>query len=269
MSDIEIFDADEFQNILLEVEDGIATITIDREKKLNALNNETLEELAQAIEGCELDERVGVILITGAGDKAFVAGAEIDMLAEQGVLDGRENSQLGQVVFLTIEQCEKPVIAAVNGFALGGGCELALACDIRYASENAVFGLPEVSLGLLPGYGGTQRLPRLIGTGLALELILTGNKIDAEEALRIGLVNQVLPADQLGEHARSVAKTILKRSPVAVRFAKESVRRGASMELQDALSLESDLFGMISATQDMREGTHAFLEKRKPQFTGE
>ena len=146
---------------------------------------------------------------------------------------------------------------------------MALACDIRYASENAVFGLPEVSLGLLPGYGGTQRLPRLIGTGLALELILTGNKIDAEEAQRIGLVNQVLPADQLREHARGVAKTILKRSPVAVRFAKESVRRGASMELQDALSLESDLFGMISATQDMREGTHAFLEKRKPQFSGE
>ncbi len=268
MSDIEIFDADEFENIILMIEDGIATITISREKKLNALDNDTLEELAQAIEGCELDENVGVILITGAGARAFVAGAEIDMLAEQGVLDGRENSQLGQIVFLTIEQCEKPVIAAVNGFALGGGCELALACDIRYASENAVFGLPEVSLGLLPGYGGTQRLPRLIGSGLALEMILTGDMVDAQEALRIGLVNKVLPADELLAHARERAKTILKRSPVAVRFAKESVRRGASMELQDGLNLESDLFGMISSTEDMREGTKAFLEKRKPDFPG-
>jgi len=190
------------------------------------------------------------------------------MLAVQGVLDGRENSQLGQIVFLTIEQCEKPVIAAVNGFALGGGCELALACDIRFASENAIFGLPEVSLGLLPGYGGTQRLPRLVGMGLALEMILTADKIDAAEALRIGLVNKVLPSAELLGYARKCAKRILSRSPMAVRFAKESVRRGASMELQDGLSLESDLFGMISATEDMREGTKAFLEKRKPDFPG-
>lgn len=251
-----------------DVDDGVAVLTIDRPEKLNALDNEVLLELADRVDQALEDEDVLAIVITGAGPKSFVAGADIGMLAEQGVLDGRENSHLGQQVFHDIENCMLPVIAAVNGFALGGGCELALACDFRYAATNAIFGLPEVSLGIIPGYGGTQRLPRLIGPGAALELILTGNKIDAQEALRLGLVNKVVEPEALLDACKETARTIAARGPLAVRMAKEVVRRGADMTIEEGLSLEADLFGMLSSTEDMREGMRAFLEKRKPQFRG-
>lgn len=258
----------DYQFVLFDVAEGIATITVNRPDKLNALNADVIEEIGQALEEAITTQEVGVVILTGAGDKAFVAGADIAMLKEQGVLDGKSNSLIGQELMEFIEDSPKPLIAVVNGFALGGGCELALACDFRYASENAVFGLPEVSLGIIPGYGGTQRLPRLVGTGHALELILTGGKVDASEALRIGLVNKVFPADAVMAAARKTASTILKRGQVAVRLAKEAVRRGGLMSLKDGLNLESDLFGLISSTDDMREGMTAFLEKRKPDFTG-
>ncbi|HHI78789.1 MAG TPA: hypothetical protein ENK02_02280 [Planctomycetes bacterium] len=261
--------AEEWKNLLVSVEDGIAILTIHRPSKLNALDNETLDELSEAFTGCFVEEEVGVIILTGAGEKSFVAGADISMLAEQGVLDGRLNSHLGQDCMSLIEAGPKPVIAAVNGFALGGGLELALACDFRYASSNAVFGLPEVGLGIIPGYGGTQRLPRLVGYGHGLEMILTGEKIDAEEALRIGLVNRVFPPEDLLEEAKKTARKILKNGPLAVSIAKEAVRRGTEMALEDGVSLEADLFGMISSTEDMKEGMRAFLEKRKPEFRGE
>jgi enoyl-CoA hydratase len=191
------------------------------------------------------------------------------MLAEQDVLGGRENSQVGQDLMELIEDGPKPVIAAVNGYALGGGLELALACDFRYASTNASFGLPEVSLGIIPGYGGTQRLPRLIGTGRALEMIMAGDRIDAEEALRVGLVNKVVPPDKLLEVAAATARTILKRGPIAVRLAKESVRRGMLQPLKEGLGIEADLFGLLFSTKDTKEGLQAFLDKRKPEFRDE
>ncbi len=255
-------------NVGIEIEAGIATITVDRPKKLNALDNDTLEELGEAFQDAIFDDEVGVVILTGAGEKAFVAGADIEMLSRQGVLDGKQNSLLGQDLMDLIEDCPKPVIAAVNGFALGGGCELALACDFRYASENAVFGLPEVGLGILPGYGGTQRLPRLVGTGRAMEMILTGARIDAGEALRIGLVNRVLPLGELLPACRETAGAILSKGPLAVQMAKEAVRRGSLLSLKEGLALEADLFGLCSATEDMREGMKAFLEKRKPEFKG-
>ena len=260
---------DGYENILFEVKDGVAVITVNRPEKLNALDNDSIEELSQAFMDCYTDEEVSVVILTGAGEKAFVAGADIRMLAEQDVFDGKENSLLGQALMELIEEGPKPVIAAVNGFALGGGCELAMACDFRYAAQNAVFGLPEVSLGIIPGYGGTQRLPRLIGSGPAMELIFTGEKIDAAEALRLGLVNKVLPAAELLDATRKTAAIIASRGPVAVRLAKEAVRRGAVLPLAKGLDLEADLFGMISSTRDMKEGMQAFLEKRKPSFTGD
>ncbi len=260
---------EEWKNISVSVEDGVAVLTINRPSKLNALDNDTLDELSEAVSECYVEEEVGVIILTGAGDKSFVAGADISMLAEQGVLDGKMNSLLGHDCMSLIEEGPKPVIAAVNGFALGGGLELALACDFRYASTNAIFGLPEVGLGIIPGYGGTQRLPRLVGTGVALEMIMTGAKIDAEEALRIGLVNRVLPQEELLAAVTKTAQKILRNGPIAVQMAKEAVRRGTQMPLADGASLEADLFGMISSTEDMKEGMKAFLEKRKPEFRGE
>ncbi|PIE23500.1 MAG: crotonase [Planctomycetota bacterium] len=257
------------RNVEYENDDGIVVLTINRPEKLNALDNEVLLELSDCVDQALEDEDVAALVITGGGDKSFVAGADIEMLAEQGVLDGRENSHLGQQVFHDIENCMMPVIAAVNGFALGGGCELALACDFRYASSNALFGLPEVGLGIVPGYGGTQRLPRLVGMGHALELIMSGGKIDAEEALRIGLVNKVFEPAALLDEAKKTARKIAQQGPLAVRMAKEVVRRGFDMTLEEGLSLEADIFGMISSTNDMHEGMTAFLEKRKPQFQGE
>lgn len=258
----------DYRYLRVDLHEHAALLTIDRTEKLNALDSDVLEELADAVTEAFLDDDVRGIVITGAGDKAFVAGADIEMLVEQDVIEGRNNSLIGQDVMETIEDGPKPVIAAVNGYALGGGCELALACDFRIASTKAVFGLPEVGLGIIPGYGGTQRLPRLVGTGHALELILSGGKIDAQEAMRIGLVNRVVEPTALIEEALACVARIAKQGPVAVEFAKQAVRRGMLMSLKDGFELESDLFGMISSTADMKEGMRAFLDKRKPEFRG-
>jgi enoyl-CoA hydratase len=209
---------------------------------------------------------VHVLVVTGAGEKAFVAGADIAELAALDALSGRETSRRGQRIFRELELCPKPVIAAVNGFALGGGCELALACHMRIASDNAQFGLPEVGLGVIPGYGGTQRLARLVGRGRALEMVLTGRRVGAEEALRMGLVNRVVPLASLLDEARALAAAILANGPVAVRAALEAVQRGLDVPLEAGLELEANIFGVVCATEDMREGLRAFLEKRKPAF---
>ncbi|MGE3174708.1 MAG: enoyl-CoA hydratase-related protein [Planctomycetota bacterium] len=257
---------DALQNVLLERDGHLAIVTVNRPQKLNALDDRTIQELDACIQELGGRDDVGVIVITGAGEKAFVAGADIAVLSKQGVLDGRENALRGQALTLHIEQCPKPVIAAINGFALGGGLELALACDLRFASSNAQLGLPEVSLGIIPGYGGTQRLPRLIGSGLALQMILTGDRIPADEALRIGLVNGVFAPPELMAGVKKVAAAIVARGPNAVALAKQAVRRGTQLPLIDGLQLEADLFGVISSTDEMKEGMAAFLEKRKPSW---
>ena len=259
-------DAPQMQNVQVERDGHLAIVTVNRPSKLNALDDLTIGELGCAFAGLEADDGVGAIIVTGAGEKAFVAGADISVLAKQGVLDGRDNARCGQALTLRIERCRKPVIAAVNGFALGGGLELALACDLRFASDNAKVGLPEVSLGIIPGYGGTQRLPRLVGSGVALQLILQGDPVDAEEALRIGLVNAVFPQGDLLDEVKKVAARMVSRGPQALAMAKEAVRRGAHMSLEDGLELEADLFGVISSTDEMKEGMAAFLEKRKPSW---
>jgi enoyl-CoA hydratase len=255
-------------NVRMEVADSIATLTIDRPEKLNALNAATLRELGAAMG--ELRDRADVrgVIVTGSGPRAFVAGADIGELAAMGPIEGVETSRLGQRVFREIELSRKPVVAAVNGYALGGGCELALACHLRVAAEGARFGLPEVKLGLLPGYGGTLRLPRIVGKGRALELILTGEPIDAREAHRIGLANRVVPAETLLDECRSLLASILRNGPIAVGLAIECATRGLEMSLDDGLALESNLFGLLAATDDMREGTRAFLEKRPAEFKG-
>jgi enoyl-CoA hydratase len=251
-----------------EVEDGIATVTINRPDKLNALNAATIDELATVVDEIARRDDVRGAIVTGAGAKAFVAGADIGELAQMGPIDGIEVSRQGQRVFRAIELSRKPIIAAINGFALGGGCELALACHLRLAAESAKFGLPEVKLGIIPGYGGTLRLPRIVGKGRALELILTGEMIDAAEAHRIGLVNRVVPQDELLGAARALMQTILKNGPVALALAIECTTRGLEMDLDDGLALESNLFGLLAATEDMREGMGAFLEKRRAEFSG-
>lgn len=243
-------------------------ITVDRPDKLNALNHQTILELGEAVREAGENDSVRGILVTGAGSKAFVAGADIGELSRMGPVDGVEVSRLGQRVFREIELSRKPVVAAVNGFSLGGGCELAMACHLRVASDNARFGLPEVKLGIIPGYGGTLRLPRLVGKGRALELMLTGEMITAEEAYRIGLVNRVVPAEDLFDTALELVSRIAANGPVAVARAIECATRGMEMDLDDGLALESNLFGLLAATEDMREGMSAFLEKRKPEFTG-
>jgi enoyl-CoA hydratase len=258
----------EYTNLQYEVQDGIATISINRPDKLNALNEQTVQELADAVRETARDEEVRGIILTGVGQKAFVAGADIAELAKMGPVDGVQISRLGQQVLREIELSRKPVIAAVNGFALGGGCELALACHLRIASENAKFGLPEVKLGIIPGYGGTLRLPRIVGKGRALELILSAEMIDAQEARRIGLANRVVPQDQLMDETRKLMQTILRNGPVALALAIECTTRGMEMALDDGLALESNLFGLLAATDDMREGMSAFLEKRRAEFKG-
>ncbi len=253
-------------NLLCEVKDNIALVTINRPKSLNALNPETLEELHTCFtELAGTAELVGVI-ITGAGEKAFVAGADISAMQDYGALEGRELGRLGHRVMDAVAGFEKPVIAAVNGFALGGGCELALACDIRICSENAKFGQPEVNLGVIPGFGGTQRLPRLVGSGHALELLLTGDMIGAEEACRIGLVNRVVAQDQLIDECMTVMQKISSKGPLAVKLCKEVVRSGMEMDIARACRYEADLFGVCFAGEDQKEGMQAFLEKRKPVF---
>ncbi len=253
-------------NIIVEQENGIATVTINRPKSLNALNKETLEELLACFTELSLDEKIKAIILTGSGEKAFVAGADISFMQNLTAHQSRKFGQLGHLVMHTIENTPQPVIAAINGFALGGGCELALACDMRFASDNAKFGQPEVNLGVVPGFGGTQRLPRLIGKGLANELLFTGNIIDSVEALRIGLINRIYSQEELQTACMQIAKTIAKKGPVAVRLCKEAVNNGVEMDLTRGCAYEADLFALCFASDEQTEGMTAFLEKRSPKF---
>jgi enoyl-CoA hydratase len=256
-----------YELLTFDVADRIATVTVNRPDKLNALNDALMAELGRAIDEAVGREDVGGVLLTGAG-RAFVAGADIAELAGQNAVEGKARAERGQRTFRRFETSPKPTIAAVNGFALGGGCELAMACHIRLASDAAKFGQPEVKLGIVPGYGGSQRLPRLVGKGRALQLLLTGEMIDAAEALRIGLVNRVVPAVELLPSARTMLATILAQGPRAVAQCIEAVDRGLDMGLDDAIALEASYFGLLSATTDKAEGMRAFLEKRAPTFTG-
>lgn len=255
-----------FQTIILEIRNRIGYVTINRPEKLNALNAQTKAELKEAFEALKNDPSIDVIILTGAGEKAFVAGTDIGELTNLDAETGKKFSEAGQAVFNVIENLGKPVIAAVNGYALGGGCELALACHIRLASENSKFGQPEVNLGIIPGYGGTQRLARLIGKGRAMELTLTGDQIDAAEALRVGLVNKVVPQAELLKTAEVIAEKILSKGQIAIRLALKAVNMTEETNLTDGLALEASLFGVCCGTEDFKEGTKAFLEKRKPQF---
>jgi enoyl-CoA hydratase len=255
-------------NVKTENKDGILIITIDRPKVLNALNAQTVGEIGQAFEEARNDDSVKAVILTGAGEKAFVAGADINELAQQTPVSGKATAEKGQRVFLSIERFPKPVIAAINGFALGGGCELALACHMRIASEKAQLGLPEVTLGIIPGYGGTQRMARLLGKGKALELILTGDRIGAAEAERIGLVNKVVPAEQLLQTCEELARRIMQRGPLAVTAAIEAVMSGSEMPFEEGQFLEATLFGLLCATDDTKEGMAAFIGKRQAEFKG-
>ncbi len=257
----------DLKNLLVEKKEDILIITVNREKALNALNDETITELQQVFDNHKDDKSIGCVILTGAG-KAFVAGADIGELAVADVTKGRAVSEKGLKLMDTIQNYPRPVIAAVNGFALGGGCEMAMACDIRLASEKAKLGQPEVNLGLIPGYGGTQRLSRLVGRGKAMQLILSGEMITAAEAHRIGLVDEVYPPEQLMEKALELAKLINSKSPVAVKIAKECINRGLDMTLENGCKLEMNKFGDICGTEDKKEGTAAFLEKRKANFPG-
>jgi enoyl-CoA hydratase len=257
----------EFLN--LEQDGAVAIVTITRPAVLNALNEALLTEMRAAFDALAEDEGVRAIVLTGAGEKAFVAGADIKELAAQTPVSGRELARRGQRFFTRIEQLGKPVIAAINGFALGGGCELALACTFRFAADTAKIGLPEITLGLLPGYGGSVRLPRLIGKARAMEMILTGKPVTADEAFRVGLVNRVVPAASLLSEAKAFAADLAAKAPIALRYAMQSVERGLEMPFDEALESEATLFGLVASTADMREGTTAFLEKRKPVFKGE
>jgi enoyl-CoA hydratase len=257
-----------YSNLLYENNDGVVRITINRQEKLNALNRETVQELDQALTVFFGDDSARSLILTGSGSRAFVAGADINELAEQTPQEGKDYSLFGQGVLARLEESSKPTLAAINGFALGGGLELALACQIRVAAESASLGLPEVTLAIIPGFGGTQRLPRLVGRAKALEMILTGDRIEAQEALRLGLVNQVVPAELLLETCEKMARRIMSRGPVAVRFAIDAVTRGLEMPMNQAMFLEASLFGLLATTEDMKEGMNAFIEKRKPTFRG-
>jgi enoyl-CoA hydratase/carnithine racemase len=257
-----------YENLLYEVRDAIAYITFNRPKVLNALNRQTMQELLIALGAAKLDDAVRVVILTGSGEKAFIAGADINELAQQTPVDGKEMSIFGQGVLRILETMGKPSIAAINGFALGGGCELALACSIRLASRNAKLGQPEVKLGILPGYGGSQRLARLCGKGVAHELVLGAEMISADEAMRIGLVNHVYEPAELMPAAEALAKKIAANAPLAVQYAMEAIEHGMEMPQEEGLFLEATLFGLCCATEDMKEGTRAFLEKRAAQFKG-
>ena len=258
----------EYKNLLVSTLDRVQTITVNRPDKLNALNHQTLVELEQAFTAARDDAAVALVIVTGAGEKSFVAGADIEELSKHSAISGQQFALYGQKVYSLIQQMTKPVIACVNGYALGGGCELALACHIRVASENAKFGQPEVLLGVIPGYGGTQRLARLVGLGRATEMILTGNQIPADEAFRIGLVNKVFPKGEALQGAMEMAKTILTRSQVAVRFAMDALHAVDEMGLEEGLKTEAALFGLCCGSEDYKEGTKAFLEKRPAVFPG-
>jgi enoyl-CoA hydratase len=257
-----------FEHLRVDVSERIATLTIDRPRFLNALSPAVIGELEAALEEAEEREDVGVVLLTGAGDKAFVAGADIAAMEKMTPVQALSFALAGQKVLERIETMKKAVIAVVNGYALGGGCELAMACDMIVASEEAIFGQPEVSLGIIPGYGGTQRLPRLVGRNAAKELVLTGGRIPAGRAFTLGLANRVVPRDRLMDEARSLARAILKNAPAAAGLAKRTMNRGLDLDLQNACVLEAHAFAAAFATGDAREGLRAFLEKRKPAFTG-
>jgi enoyl-CoA hydratase/carnithine racemase len=260
--------APNLENVLYETKDGIAYVTFNRPKLLNALNNPTLRDLRTAFESARDDAAVRGIILTGAGDKAFAAGADISELARATAIEAERSSRFIQEVFDLVENIGKPVVAAINGFALGGGCEAALACTIRIAAEHAKFGLPEVKLGLLPGGGGTQRLPRLVGKGRAFQLILSGAMIGAQEAWRIGLVNEVVPAANLIHRTEAILKEIAANAPVGIRHALDATNKGMGTSQSEGFALEAAYFGLCAATEDKKEGTSAFLEKRAPQFHG-
>ncbi len=257
-----------YETLLYEVKEGIAYVTINRPKVLNALDDTVINELGQVFAAIKDDSQVKAVILTGSGEKAFVAGADITQLVELNTLTGKVFAEKGQAVFNLIENLGKPVIAAINGFALGGGCELAMACTLRVASTRAKLGQPEVNLGIIPGYGGTQRLPRLVGKGRAMELVLTGRMVDAQEAFQMGLVNKVVEPEKLMEEAEALARTIMGKGPVAVKLAMEAVNRGLEVSLEEGLRIEADLFGVCCSTEDKVEGTKAFLEKRKAGFQG-
>lgn len=257
-----------YQNLLVESRDGITFVTINRPDKLNALNDRTVEELDVAFAAIAADPGTRGVILTGAGEKAFVAGADIAELATQSPVDGKERSIRGQRVLDRIERLGKPVVAAVNGFALGGGCELAMACHVRIAAATAKLGTPEVKLGIMCGYAGTQRLPRLVGKGRALEMLLTGEMVDAAEALRIGLVNRVVPREALMAEAEALLRKMMANGPISLRFTLEAVQDGLEVGFDEAQRQEATLFGLICTTEDMKEGTKAFLEKRPPRFQG-
>lgn len=258
----------EFENLLLSKDEGIAVVTINRPKFLNALNRATVEELSQIIDLVNKDDEVKAVIITGAGDKSFVAGGDIPFMQAMSSMESREFGIFGQGVLRKLESLPKPVIAAINGFCLGGGCELAMACDFRVASLKARFGQPEVTLGVTPGFGGTQRLPRLIGTGMAKQLLFTGDIIDAQEALRIGLINQVVSVGELINHAKGIAHRIMSGGQIAVSLCKLAVNEGMQTDLDRAMTIEVDVFGLCFSTQDQKEGMKAFAEKRHPDFIG-
>jgi enoyl-CoA hydratase len=257
-----------FENLLLERDGAVAIVTINRPRVLNALDARTLDELRRVVLDLTADDSVRVMILTGAGEKSFVAGADINELAVQTPTGGREHALTGQHVLELIENMGKPVIAAINGFALGGGCELAMACTLRIAAETAKLGQPEINLGLIPGYAGTQRLSRLVGKGRAMEIILGGMPIGASDAARIGLVNRVVPSDALMAEARKLAAQLATHAPIAMRYIITAINRGLDMPFAESCVFEATLFGLVASTDDMREGTAAFLEKRKPEFKG-
>jgi enoyl-CoA hydratase len=257
-----------YDNLLVEHDGPVAIVTVNRPQVLNALNVATLESLAGAMVDLQRDQQVRVVILTGSGAKAFVAGADINELVGQTPISGREHALIGQHVFEVVENLGKPVIAAINGYALGGGCELAMACTLRLAADTARIGQPEITLGLLPGYAGTQRLSRLVGKGKAMELILTGAPVTADEAARIGLINRVVPAALLMAEARTLAGQLAESAPIAMHYIMSAINKGLEMPFADACVYEATLFGLVASTEDMREGTRAFLEKRKPEFKG-
>jgi enoyl-CoA hydratase len=258
----------EYKNLTLEIDGEIALLTINRPEKLNSLNRQTLQEINQALDDIEYEKRGRGVILTGAGEKAFVAGADISEIAPLDLKAGEEYAQFGQKILNRIEQSSVPVIAAVNGYALGGGCELALACHLRFASESARFGQPEVNLGIIPGFGGTQRLPRLVGKSRALELCMSGKIIDAQEARRIGLVDRVVPDPELINETEQLMRLIVSKAPLAVSYVIKSMNEGFNTNLREALQIEASYFGKSCATKDKTEGTTAFLEKRVPEFSG-
>ena len=258
----------EYQNLLLEKDNGIGIITLNRPKALNALNAATIYEMDSLLDTIASDDSIKIVIVTGSGEKAFVAGADILEMKSMSAIEGRNWGKLAQGVFNKLENLPQPVIAAVNGYALGGGCELAMACDIRIASEKAKFGQPEVTLGIIPGFGGTQRLSRLVGKGRAKELLFTADMIDADEAYRIGLVNKVVAAEELMAATKTLAVKIMSRGPVAVQLCKAAVNEGLDMDLQSGIAYEGEVFGLCFATVDQKEGMTAFVEKRKANFIG-